>query len=77
MKGAPMLKAAYLAATCGLLVCLLLVLERPAYAYVDPGSSLFLFQGISSAFLGVFYFLRRRFKALAKAKDREANGELG
>jgi hypothetical protein len=72
-----MIKAAYFAATCGMLVCLFLCFERPAYAYVDPGSSLFLFQGVSSAFLGVFYFVRRRFKTLArKAKENAENGDL-
>jgi hypothetical protein len=44
--------------------CVLIACERPAYAYVDPGSGLFLLQGISTAFLGVLYVLRRKLKAI-------------
>lgn len=68
-----MLRVAYYAVTCGLFVCLFLCLERPAYAYIDPGSGLFLLQGIGSAFLGVLYFLRRRIKRLmGGSKDAAA-----
>ena len=42
----------------------LLCLERRAYAYVDPGSSLILYQGASSMVLGVIYYFRKRLKAL-------------
>jgi hypothetical protein len=56
--------------------CFLVVSERPAYAYVDPGSGLFLLQGISSAFLGVIYVVRRKLKLLknpkAKAEENPA-----
>jgi hypothetical protein len=46
----------------GIFVCLLLGTERRAYAYVDPGSGLLIFQGISSTFLGALYFFRRKLK---------------
>jgi hypothetical protein len=49
--------------------CVLMSLERPAYAYVDPGSGLFLLQGISTAFLGLLYVVRRKLKLLWKSKE--------
>jgi hypothetical protein len=58
--------------TLGILGCVLLCGERPAYAYVDPGSGLFLLQGISSAFLGVLYVIRRKLK-LTKTADGKAS----
>jgi hypothetical protein len=64
-----MKKTAYIVVTCGLLVCLVLVSERPAYAYyVDPGSGLFLLQGIGSAFLGVLYVIRRKLRLVKGSK---------
>jgi hypothetical protein len=65
-------KIAYVLVTCGLLICLLVASERPAYGYVDPGSGLFLLQGISSAFLGVLYVIRRKLKLGKVAKTTEA-----
>jgi hypothetical protein len=45
---------------------------------VDPGSGLLLIQGISSAVLGVIYFLRRRIKALLfRSKPAGSDGEQG
>lgn len=61
-----MLKIAYFLTTCGLVFFALLAVERPAYAYVDPGSGLFLLQGISSAVLGVLYVVRRKLKFLKR-----------
>lgn len=63
-----MRKLTYFLLTCGLVWCFLVACERPAYAYVDPGSGLFLLQGISSAFLGVIYVVRRKLKLLKKSK---------
>jgi len=67
-----MQKIAYVLVTCGLVVCLMLAFERPAYAYVDPGSGLFLIQGISSTFLGVLYVIRRKLK-LGKGRKTPAS----
>jgi hypothetical protein len=75
-----MLKIAYFAVTCGLLVSLFFCFERPAYAYIDPGSGLFLLQGLGSVTLGVFYFFRRRLKALldrAKGSQGTTQGTNG
>ncbi len=66
-----MLKALYAVLTAVLCVCLLLSFERPAMAYVDPGSGLFVFQSLSSVGVGVLFFMRRRLRALfgrSKAK---------
>jgi hypothetical protein len=38
----------------------LCVIERPAYAYVDPGSGLFFLQVIGSTVLGFTYLVRKR-----------------
>ena len=70
-----MLKIAYFAVTCAMILCLFVCFERPAYAYIDPGSSLFLIQGISSAVLGVLYFTRRRIKALFGKKEAESTSD--
>lgn len=34
--------------------------EKPAYAYVDPGSGLLAFQILSTTFAGFIFILRRR-----------------
>jgi len=70
-----MLKFAYFAVTCAMLLCLFVCFERPAYAYIDPGSGLFLIQGISSAALGILYFMRRRIKALFGKKEAQSTSD--
>lgn len=65
-----MRKLTYFLLTCGLVWCFLVACERPAYAYVDPGSGLFLLQGIGSAFLGVIYVVRRKLKLLKNPKAK-------
>lgn len=54
----------YFAVTCGLGLTLSVLLERRAYAYTDPGSSLLLFQSLTAAFTGGLFYLRKRLKAL-------------
>jgi hypothetical protein len=66
-------KVTYFCLGCALLVCVMVVLERPAYAYyVDPGSGLFLLQSVSTAALGVLYVIRRKLKLVKKPKTSEA-----
>jgi hypothetical protein len=72
-----MLKVAYFAVTCGLLVSLFFCFERPAYAYIDPGSGLFLLQGLGSVALGVFYFFRKRLKTLLDRVKGSTHGTDG
>jgi hypothetical protein len=50
--------------TLMLFVTLSFSLERQAHAYVDPGSSLLLFQSFSAIVSGVLFYFRRRIKTL-------------
>jgi len=58
------LKLKFLAVTVLLLLALGVSLERPAYAYVDPGSSLLFFQSASAVVTGALFYFRRRLKML-------------
>jgi hypothetical protein len=67
-------KLTYLLLTCALLFLLCVSFERQAYAYVDPGSSLLVFQTLSAAVTGVIFYLRKRLKTLlTRSKSSEAN----
>jgi hypothetical protein len=50
---------------------LALALSSPAYAYVDPGSSLLLLQGLFAAFGAALTFFRKPWQMLAKLFSRE------
>jgi hypothetical protein len=54
----------YFAITLMLLVALSFTFERQAHAYVDPGSGLLIFQGISAVFSGALFYFRRRLRSL-------------
>ena len=58
------LRLKYCALTVALFIALTFCFERPAYAYVDPGSSLLLFQSLSAIVTGTIFYFRRRLKAL-------------
>lgn len=58
------LKLKYFALTVVLFLALGCTFERSAYAYVDPGSSLLIFQTLSAIVTGAIFYLRRRIKAL-------------
>ena len=47
-----------------LFVALSFSFERQAHAYVDPGSGLLLFQGMSAVVSGALIYFRRRIKSL-------------
>jgi predicted tellurium resistance membrane protein TerC len=57
-------KLKYFAITLLLLITLSLVFERQAHAYVNPGSGLLIFQGISAVVSGALIYFRRRIKGL-------------
>jgi hypothetical protein len=57
-------KLKYLIVTVMLIVALGFTFERRAYAYVDPGSGLLIFQGISAVVSGTLLYFRRRIKGL-------------
>ncbi|MCU1252415.1 MAG: hypothetical protein JWQ49_5444 [Edaphobacter sp.] len=54
----------YFAITLTLFIALSFTFERQAHAYVDPGSGLLIFQGISAVFSGALFYFRRRLKNL-------------
>ena len=57
-------KLRYCAITLMLLIALSFTFERQAHAYVDPGSGLLIFQGISAVVSGALIYFRRRIKNL-------------
>jgi hypothetical protein len=57
-------RSTYFFVTLMLVAALTFTFERRAYAYVDPGSGLLVFQGISAAVTGMLFYFRRRIKNL-------------
>jgi hypothetical protein len=57
-------KLRYCVITLMLFIALSFTFERRAYAYVDPGSGLLIFQGISAVVSGALIYFRRRIKNL-------------
>jgi hypothetical protein len=57
-------RAVYYGAVAIWFFALLCAIERPAYAYVDPGSGLFFLQVIGSTFVGFGYLARKRIAQL-------------
>src|SRR5580698_2877630 len=55
-------KLKYFTVTLILLAALSFSFERQAHAYVDPGSGLLIFQGISAVVSGALIYFRRRIK---------------
>ena len=53
-------RSMYFLLTVLLVIALSFSFERQAYAYVDPGSSLLVFQGVSAVVSGVLIYFRRR-----------------
>jgi hypothetical protein len=58
------LRFAYLCINVAMLCCLVISLEKEAYAYIDPGSGLFTFQTVCIFFAGILYSIRRRINAM-------------
>jgi hypothetical protein len=69
------LKFKRFAVTLMLLIALSFAFERQAHAYVDPGSGLLLFQGISAAVSGVLFYFRRRLKNLFVKSESKSEPE--
>jgi hypothetical protein len=63
----------------GLTVCLLFslicLLERRAYAYVDPGSGLLAFQTLSAFLTGIFFYFRQRLRRAIGSLRTHHNSE--
>ena len=60
-----MQKVKYWSVTLLFVVALGMAFERPAHAYVDPGSCLLLFQSLGAVASGVLFYFRRRLKRLS------------
>ena len=58
------LKLKYVAVTVALFLAVSFCLEQRAYGYVDPGSSLLIFQSISAMITGALFYFRKRIKSL-------------
>jgi hypothetical protein len=67
------IKLKYFALTTGLFIALSFAFERPAYGYVDPGSSLLIFQSLSALVTGVVFYFRRRLKSLFTRSSTSTN----
>lgn len=53
----------------------LLVFERPAYAYADPGTGLLAVQAVGSALVASGWYLRRKIYALLRRETQEGQEE--
>jgi hypothetical protein len=58
------LRLKYVAVTSALFLALSFCFEQRAYAYVDPGSSLLIFQSITAIVTGGLFYLRKRIRGL-------------
>jgi hypothetical protein len=56
-----------------LTVCLVFALtclfERPAYAYIDPGTGILACQAISAFFTGTLFYFRRRVRNFFRTRE--------
>lgn len=55
----------------GQIAGLLLMTERPARAYVDPGTGLFFFQMLGASLAGGFFFMRHKLRRLFRRDPDE------
>jgi hypothetical protein len=69
------LKLKYLGVSIALFVFIGLSMERRAYAYTDPGSTLLVFQSLSAIFSGGLFYFRKRLKSLI-VRSKEPEKEL-
>ena len=59
-----LLRAIYVAAVMLQIVAIFCAFEKPAYAYVDPGSGYLLLQVLGSMLAGVAFFVRHRLRRM-------------
>jgi hypothetical protein len=63
----------------GCIICWLFIVlvatSRPAYAYVDPGSGLLLFQIVGSTFAGMTFLLRKNIRRFIGRFGRHSQKE--
>ena len=61
------LRLCRLALSVCLLLSILSLLERPAYAYIDPGTGLLAYQTLSAMIAGAIFCCRQKIKSLLAA----------
>ena len=66
-------KSLYFASIVIWLWAALCALERPAYAYVDPGTGLLFIQIICSTFVGMTFLIRKRIRQFFGRFGRNRN----
>lgn len=71
------IKVKYFAITAALFIALSFAFEQPAHAYIDPGSSLLVFQSLSAIVTGAIFYFRRRIKALFTRSSSSTTDESG
>ena len=69
-----MQKKSYIAALAAVLLFVMLS-ERPAHAYTDPGSGMLIWQGLVAAFLGASFYFRKFFYKLFGSKSSDSKPE--
>jgi hypothetical protein len=69
-------RARYFAVTVLLFVAVCCTFERQAHAYVDPGSGLLVFQGVSAVVSGALFYFRRRLKSLFSRSSSKSEVEI-
>jgi hypothetical protein len=62
------LRLARIVVSACLLLSVLCLLERPACAYVDPGSGLLAFQSLTAFITGGLFYFRQKIKRLFRQK---------
>lgn len=62
--------------TACLVLALTCLFERPAYAYIDPGSGILACQAIGAFFTGTLFYFRRRIRNFFRARSSGAKNLL-
>ena len=68
----PILRCCFLLLGLLQIAALLVALERPALAYIDPGSGFVFLQVAGSMFAGAVYYLRHRLKRIFASMRKPA-----
>jgi uncharacterized membrane protein len=67
-----------LSVSLALLICISFCFEQRAYACVDSGSGVLMFQAIGAVFAGAIFHFRRRLKSLVRrGQGKKAIGGQG
>ena len=69
-------KLTYVVVTAALFLGISFCLEQRAYAYVDPGSSLLIFQSISAMITGALFYFRKRLKSLFSRSSSSSSTDV-